>query len=332
MLIGKNPAFITTIKKAQQLRRTGANVLITGESGTGKELFARLIHENEDQPNRPFVAINCGAIPQDLLESVLFGHEKGAFSGAHAPQIGKFELASGGDIFLDEIGTLAHGLQTKLLRVLQEKEVDRIGARHPKKIDFRVISATNTDIAEQVAIGEFRSDLYFRIKVVHLAIPPLRDRPDDIPLLIDHFLRKFSVGTVKKISASAIKRLITYHWPGNIRELENVIHRAVLLSLGRRIEKADIQLEPWDRSTIGHDHSLTTPWDYETSPFDSRIKNYERRLLIDALERHNWNKSTTSRHLGISRNRLYKKMEDLKVNLMSPQHAPTRAFHPTLTP
>ena len=246
-IISQNKAMFELFELIRKVACTTTNVLISGESGTGKELIARSIHQQGNRKGRPFVAVNCAAIPSELMESEMFGHEKGAFTGAHARAIGKFEHANEGTLFLDEISTLRSDLQAKLLRVLQEREIERIGSNKPIKVDIRVISATNTDLGKAVLEGKFRQDLYFRLNVVPISIPPLRERKEDIPLLAKHFLNKFNLAFNKKIpgiSEKALDALIRYHWPGNIRELENLVERMAVLSNGNeQIELSDIPLE-----------------------------------------------------------------------------------------
>src|SRR4030043_1342768 len=246
-IISQNKAMLKIFELVKKVGYTSTNILIIGESGTGKELIARAIHRQGSRKNGPFVAVNCAAIPPELMESELFGHEKGAFTGAHTRTIGKFEYANGGTLFLDEISTLRPDLQAKLLRVLQEREIERIGSNRPIKIDIRVIAATNTNLEDAVSKGTFRQDLYFRLNVVPISIPPLRERREDIPLLAKHFLNKFNLSFNKRIpgfSDKAMDVLLRYHWPGNIRELENLIERIIVLSKGNDpIELEEIPLE-----------------------------------------------------------------------------------------
>ena len=231
-LVGRSAAMREIFRSIERIARARATVLVTGESGTGKELVARALHDLGDRAAGPFVAINCGAIPRDLLESELFGHERGAFTGASDRRVGRFEAASGGTLLLDEIGELDPSLQVKLLRALQERVIERLGSSQPIAVDVRVVAATNRDLEQEVAEGRFRSDLYYRINVVPLHLPPLRERREDIPLLALHFLRKFAHengSKVRALSPAAIRALQTYPWPGNIRELRNIVHRVVVL-------------------------------------------------------------------------------------------------------
>ncbi len=229
------------LESAKQLKGHQANVLIIGETGTGKEFLARHLHALEDNPQRPFIAVNCAAIPEHLLESELFGVEKGAYTGATARRLGRFELADNGDIFLDEIGNLRLDLQAKLLRVLQEREYFRLGSSEPIKTNFRVLAATNVNLEEKVALGEFRMDLYHRLRVIQLTLPSLRERPEDIPALTSHFLSKHSKDALPKtISPAAMELLLNYAWPGNVRELENVVQSLIILSNGDVINESDL--------------------------------------------------------------------------------------------
>lgn len=241
-LIGKSASFISILEQAKMVGSLDTSVLILGESGTGKELIAHSIHKVSPRRDKPFVVVNCGTLPANLIESELFGHEKGSFTNAAAKREGKFELADGGTVFLDEIGELPLELQVKFLRVLQEKEIEPVGGR-PKKINVRVLAATNKDLEEEVAAGRFRIDLYYRLNVFPLTLPPLRERKTDIPLLADHFLKKYGTREGRptpRLSEEAIQKLTNYHWPGNIRELENTIQRNVVLAKSPVIETLDM--------------------------------------------------------------------------------------------
>jgi DNA-binding NtrC family response regulator len=245
-IIGRSPALLQALQRARAAATTDADVLIEAESGTGKELMARFIHQASDRSRKPFVAVNCAAVPESLLESELFGHSKGAFTGANAQKIGKFELADGGTLLLDEIGEMPLNLQPKLLRILQEREFERLGETRSIKVDIRVIATTNASLASMVEQGRFRSDLYYRLNVIPLSIPGLRDRLDDIPALVQHFAEKFAVETessIPEIDASFIERLQAYSWPGNIRELANFMRRVLSLNQGRAIDAECFQRE-----------------------------------------------------------------------------------------
>jgi two-component system NtrC family response regulator len=245
-IIGKSAQMQRIFELIEKVAPTKATVLITGDSGTGKELIARAIHYNSPRKERPFISVNCGALPETLLESELFGHERGAFSGAVSQRKGRFELAHEGTLFLDEISEMSAPLQVKLLRILQEMEFERVGGSHTLKVDVRVVAASNRNLKEESASGRFRSDLYYRLNVVHVQLPSLRERKDDLPLLVNHFLAKNSQENRQErasISSSAMERLLEYHWPGNVRELENVIERAIILSDGRQIQVKDLPSE-----------------------------------------------------------------------------------------
>ncbi|MBV16831.1 MAG: sigma-54-dependent Fis family transcriptional regulator [Thalassospira sp.] len=232
-LIHRDPKMAETLRLATQVAKSSASILITGESGTGKEIISRFVHRKSNRADKPFVAVNCAAIPDNLLESELFGHEKGAFTGAQARRIGKFEEANNGTLLLDEISEMDVRLQAKLLRAIQEKEIDRLGGKSPVKIDVRILATSNRNLEAEVNAGNFREDLYFRLNVVNLDIPSLRERPDDIPVLAEFFVKKYSEANdmpLRPISQLAIQRLLSHHWRGNVRELENTLHRAVLVA------------------------------------------------------------------------------------------------------
>ncbi len=291
---------------------TSTNILITGESGTGKELIARSIHRQGNRRNGPFVAINCAAIPSELMESEMFGHEKGAFTGAHTRTIGKFEYANGGTLFLDEVSVLRSDLQAKLLRVLQEREIERIGSNKPIKVDIRVVSATNTNLEDAVIQGKFRQDLYFRLNVVPIPIPPLRERREDIPLLAKHFLNKFNTAFNKKIpgfTEKAMDALTKYHWPGNIRELENLVERFVVLLPGdEAIDLKDIPLEILMDS--GQDIQELEPAKVGLIKIRGAI---EKRIILNVLEATKWNQTEAAKILKVNRNTLIQKAKQLGI-------------------
>jgi len=291
-IIAKSQRMLELLDMAKEAAQSVAPVLITGESGTGKELLARYIHAQGPRREGPFVAVNCAAIPEGLLESELFGHERGAFTGAVGQKKGKFELAHRGTLLLDEISEMPISLQAKLLRALQEGEVDRIGGTKPVKVDVRPIATSNRDLLQRIKEGKFREDLYFRLNVIHLHIPPLRERREDIPLLVHHFLEKYSRlngRPLRELSPKAMKALLDYHWPGNVRELENVIHRAVLFSRGERIEERDLRLEREALTEEGH-RTLS----------DLNLREAEKRLIVLALERAKGNRTEAARLLGVS--------------------------------
>jgi len=319
-IIAESPAMKRVFEFIHSLGRTSSSVLITGESGTGKELVARAIHATGERKNRPFVAINCGAVPAELMESELFGHERGAFTGAHARKIGKFEYADGGTVFLDEVSTLPAPLQVKLLRALQERSFERIGGNVQIKVDIRIISATNTDLAKAVAAGTFREDLYYRLKVVPIELPPLRERKSDIGLLVEHFLAKHSRNCKKNIPGIApgvIDAFMEYSWPGNVRELENFIERLVVLANdGEEIVADDI---PVGMFTSPHGGALAA----EAGDFREACRLFERGYIIAALNREDWNRTRTARRMKIHRNTLLLKMKALGIKA-PPGRRPSR--------
>ena len=295
------------LKMAKQVAPSEASILLTGESGTGKEIFSRFIHDNSKRANKKFVAVNCAAIPETLLESELFGYEKGAFTGAVSRRIGKFEEASDGTLLLDEISEMDIRIQAKLLRAIQEKEIDRIGGKAPIKVNTRIIATSNRNLAEAVKNGTFRQDLYYRLNVVNINIPPLKERPDDILVLAKHFVKKFSELNdipLKPISKEAEALLLSYSWPGNVRELENTIHRAVLLSTGEQIEKEAVILTEADMQT----EASSAPETAE-SLVGSKVADVERNLIIDTLRHTLGNRTTAAQILGISIRTLRNKLK-----------------------
>lgn len=294
-----------------------ANVLIVGETGTGKELIARQLHENENDPTRPFIAVNCAAIPEHLLESELFGHESGAFTGALRRRIGKFELADDGDIFLDEIGSLKGDMQVKLLRVIQEREFFRLGSNTPIKINFRVIAATNRPLEELVDEGAFRLDLYHRLKIIQLDITPLKQRIEDIPILVEHFLKLHSPAGATRITESAMMRLMEYPWPGNVRELSNVIQSLVIMGGQKMIDENIFPQWILNGSTVRAASSKTQKDIDKNSrtvmPLSQYLKSAERRYIQRVLEQNSNDKTKTSKELSIGRTTLYLKMKELGI-------------------
>jgi DNA-binding NtrC family response regulator len=273
---------------------TRATVLLCGESGVGKDMIARAIHHHSPRKDKPFVKINCTSIPENLMESELFGYEKGAFTGANVSKPGKFEAANTGTVMLDEIGDVPPAIQVKLLRVLQEREFERLGSNRIQQTDVRVVAATNVDLRAALEQGTFREDLYYRLNVVPMNIPPLRERKEDIPYLVDHFVKKFG----GEISEGALERLVSYHWPGNVRELENVIERSILLAKGPRVEADDIKIE----SGIGRARAAFSAEAF--LPEGMTLDQYEQSIIREALKRANGNKSQAARLLGLSRNAL----------------------------
>ena len=304
-LVGRHADMVKIYQTITQIADTPTTVLITGESGTGKELVARALHARSERRTQAFVAVNVAAIPDTLVESELFGHEKGAFTGAHARKLGKFELAQGGTIFLDEIGSLRLDLQTKLLRALQEREIERLGGVRTIPVDVRVLAATNVNLRAAVRAREFREDLYYRLNVVPLHVPPLRERREDIPLLVEHFVRKTSRECrrdVRGVSAGALEVLTRYDWPGNVRELENVIYRAVVLARNPVIQLQDVPLDVAIPETGARLAEDTGP------PLRDAMGQFERQYMLRVLERVGWNVSRAARDLGVHRNTILAKL------------------------
>jgi DNA-binding NtrC family response regulator len=292
-LVGKSHGMQEIYRLIEDLADISTTVLVSGESGTGKELVADALHYQGAGAEKPLVKINCAALAENLLESELFGHVKGAFSGAHRDRVGRFERAHGGTLFLDEVGLMSPAMQGRLLRVLQEKEFERVGDAAPIKVDVRVIAATNLDLKAEVAAGRFRQDLYFRLKVMELRLPPLRHRREDIPLLVEYFMAVFRtdfVKTVTGITAEAEKRLLQYSWPGNVRELRHAVEHAYILCEGQMISAVHLPEEIVEA----------------TAPVDSQK---DRKRLLRALEQAHWNKTKAARILGISRQHLYRKLK-----------------------
>jgi len=302
-LVGRHPKMVRLYEMIAQVAQTPATVLITAESGTGKELVARAIHNQSPRREQPFVAVNLAAIPDSLLESELFGHEKGAFTGAHSRKPGKFELAHGGTLFLDEVGSLRIDLQAKLLRALQQREIERLGGTRTIQVDVRIIAATNTDLREAIRTRAFREDLYYRLHVVPVTVPPLRERKSDVPDLAAHFVRKYSQEfkkDVRGLSRGALLALQRYDWPGNVRELENIIERSVALAVRSVIGLDDLPLDLAMNEVV--------PGRSEGDPGTLTLKDardrFEQAYVLRALERENWNQSRAARRLGVHRNTL----------------------------
>jgi two-component system response regulator HydG len=314
-IIGDSPALEAVLEQVERVAPTNSTVLIQGETGTGKELIAHAIHNISPRCGRPFVRVNCAAIPLDLLESELFGHEKGAFTGAIKRKLGRFELADGGTLFLDEIGDVSPAMQTKLLRVLQERDFERVGGESSIKVDVRVISATNKDLTREVAEGRFREDLYYRLQVVPIVIAPLRDRKSDIPLLVEHFIRRLAPKTnpaVTAIEDTAMARLLAYRWPGNVRELENVIEQALVFSDGDRIvsDALPAAVRGEVATHDAHAHSADRlPLPAGTMALPDLLDDLERQLILKAYTQAKGVKTETARLLGIKTSALYYKLE-----------------------
>jgi DNA-binding NtrC family response regulator len=306
-IIGRSPAMIKVMEIVRQVAPTRASVLITGESGTGKELIADAIHFNSPQRNRPLVVANCSAFAESLLESELFGHERGAFTGAIRQKTGRFEQADGGTIFLDEIGEISLQIQVKLLRVLQERQFERVGGIRPVKVDVRLIAATNRDLGQMVEEKSFRDDLYFRLKVVSINLPTLRERREDIPLLAEHFMQQFCRENNKPamvISHEAMRLLSNYHWPGNVRELRNVMEAVVVLTNRKRINPENLPDE------LGHTDSTPSI----SIPKGTPMAQVEKIMILDTLEEMGGNRSRTADVLGIGRRTLIRKLKEYGVN------------------
>ncbi len=310
-MVARDPAMLATIRRAEQVAAAEASVLVTGESGTGKEVLARHIHRRSRRSGGPFVALNCAAIPDNLLESELFGHERGAFSGAVARRVGKFEAADGGTLLLDEISEMDTRLQAKLLRALQEREIDRLGGAAPVKVNVRILATTNRDLAAEADRGRFREDLYFRLNVVSLRIPPLRERPGDIAPLADHFARHYAEvnGLAwRKLSPAACVRLASHHWRGNVRELENTIHRAVLLADGDAIGPEAIELGT--PAGAAEARPVAPRASGIAALVGQKMEQVERDLILETLGHTLGNRTHAATILGISIRALRNKLRD----------------------
>jgi DNA-binding NtrC family response regulator len=347
-LIAESPAMRGVIKMAERAAQSNIPILIEGESGVGKEVLARAIQGGSERAGKPFVAVNCGAIPDTLIESILFGHEKGAFTGAVDKHIGKFQEANGGTLFLDEIGELRLDMQVKLLRAIQEGEVDPVGAKRPVKVDIRLISATNRNLQQQVEEGKFREDLFYRLNVFPIGLPPLRERREDIPGLVAHFIRRFAVEENKKIvgiESSALEMLANFNWPGNIRQLENAVFRAVVMCDGNCLKPGDF---PQVASQMGiavqasHDNeaferdaerryvSIAPPHAPALEPGAAagtpgvnvmgidghlrKLEEIEHELIKFAIEKYEGHMSEVARRLGIGRSTLYRKLREMGID------------------
>lgn len=309
-IIGTSSAIQKVFELIDKVADTDTTILIYGPSGTGKELVARAIHYESSRSDKPIVTINCGAIPEALLESELFGHEKGSYTGAHKDRVGRFEMANGGTIFLDEIGEMSPSLQVKLLRVLQDQRFERVGGTKTIHADVRIVAATNKNLTEAINNGSFREDLYYRLNVIPIKVPSLKQRRSDIPLLVDHFLKKFSNYHKRKIegfSQEAIDTLVEYDWPGNVRELENVVKRTIILSenpviqfkdLPEHIQQSDLFVQPGDNTGLEEGVSL-----------GEAVKDYERKLILEALEKSAGVKTKAAKLLNIKRTTLVEKIK-----------------------
>jgi DNA-binding NtrC family response regulator len=309
-IVGTSKALKTVYDLIEKVADTDSTLLISGASGTGKELIARAIHYNSNRSDKPMVVINCGAIPEQLLESELFGHEKGSFTGAYKSRVGRFEMANGGTIFLDEIGEMSPALQVKLLRVLQEQRFERVGGTKTVHVDVRILAATNKNLTIAINKGKFREDLYYRLNVIPIKVPSLKQRKSDISLLIDYFMKKFQKGREKNItgfSSQAMEGMLGYGWPGNIRELENVIKRITVLcdsqvvgfdDLPEHIQQDSRSIQPAEEDIL--EEGLT---------LDEAVKDYEKRLILEALEKSDWVKTKAAKLLNINRTTLVEKIK-----------------------
>ena len=329
-LVARDPAMQAVLSLADQVAGSDASILITGESGVGKEVMARYVHQKSRRAQRPFISVNCAAIPENLLESELFGHEKGAFTGALARRIGKFEEADGGTLLLDDISEMDGRLQAKLLRAVQEREIDRVGGSRPVKVDIRILATSNRDLAQAVRDGTFREDLLYRLNVVNLRLPPLRERPGDVIALAEYFVKKYAVANgvpVRPLSLSARQRLAVHRWPGNVRELENAMHRAVLLSTGPEIEEFAIRLPDGQPMSSAPDAQTARVASLaaeaiQRSFVGQTVAEVEQQLIIDTLSHCFGNRTHAANILGISirtlRNKL-KEYSEAGVSVPAPQ-------------
>jgi two-component system, NtrC family, response regulator len=312
-LIGHSPAIQQVRELIQKVAVTKATVLVTGESGTGKELVARAIHAHSPRRDKPLISVNCSALAETLLESELFGHERGAFTGATTQRKGRFEIADGGTLFLDEVGEMAPGVQVTLLRVLQNREFERVGGNKTIRVDVRLIAASNRDLKEEIPRGTFREDLYYRLNVVHIEVPPLRDRREDLPLLIRYFLERFSKELNKEtpsLSPEAMEVVMDYPWPGNIRELENMLERAVILDSGSLIQAEDLPIHPKGRPSQDWSADEVIPPGLKLNEV---LEMVEKRMILNALAKTGHVQSHAADLLGIARNLLFYKIK--KFNL-----------------
>lgn len=311
-IIGESPAMQEVYKLVERVGRTNTNVLITGSSGTGKELVARAIHVNSDRDDKPFIPVNCGAIPENLFESELFGYKKGAFSGADSNHDGVFKAANGGTLFLDEVGELPENVQVKLLRAIQEKEVRPLGSTQAIQVDVRLVAATNRNLEEEVEKGNFRADLYYRLNIIEIHVPDLKDRKDDIPLLARYFIKKFNKefhSEVVGVDNEAIKMLMLYEWKGQVRELENVMERAVLLCDGQYVT-----IDELPASISKKTGGSQTNYNFDGQNLNETLRSFEKLHITNVLTKSNGNRSEAARALGIDPSTLYRKMEKLGID------------------
>ena len=311
-LVARSPAMLKIVHLVESLHRSSATVLITGESGTGKEVIARALHSSSAQSSGPFVAVNCGALPGDLLESELFGHVKGAFTGAVRDRVGRFDVARAGTIFLDEVGDIPLHLQVKLLRVLQERVFQRVGESRDRPMEARVIAATNQDLHEAIRAGRFRDDLYYRLRVVPIHLPPLRERPEDVALIAQHQLAHIGgrAGRALLLSPDTLEALKAYPWPGNVRELENALEYAVALCAGQTIQIEDL---PEEVRLGGAAAPIASAAEAPRGRRAEPVSDPERARIVDALESAHWNRQKAADALGLSRSTLWRRMRDLGI-------------------
>ena len=312
-LIGNSPVFRRVIVAIAEVCDSRTSVLVTGESGTGKEMVARAIHFNSSRKTRPFVALNCAAIPEGLLESELFGHVRGAFTGATANRVGRFQQADGGTLFLDEIGDMPLAVQAKMLRVLQDRTFEPVGSTTSRTVDVRIVSATNKDLQVVIRDGSFRDDLYYRLNVFPIALPPLRERLEDLPLLVDHFTRQIVTSMGKRLtgfSPAALRAMAGYRWPGNVRELQNCIERSIIVARGASVEVDDLPAYLFDR----RDGKPVTP--ETTQDLDAELARIERQIILDALGKTGGVQITAAELLGISERSLWHRIKKLGIHIV----------------
>lgn len=308
-LVGSSSKMQQIFKMIGKIANSDATVLLQGESGTGKEMIADAIQRYSKRFAKPFIKVNCGALPETLLESELFGHESGSFTGAHKKRIGRFELADEGTIFLDEVDSMSHTLQVKLLRVLQQQTFERVGGEITLQVNLRVICATNQNLEEKVRSGQFREDLYYRLNVIHIKVPPLREHTDDIPTLVDHFLEKYKPGEKVIVSRKVIDTLLEYKWPGNVRELENIIQRALVMTDGDVITVEHLPMFFQDtKSNETSSVDLTQP-----NSLKEILQNVEKKAIMQALERSDWNQTKAAELLQINRRQLFTKIKQYRL-------------------
>ncbi len=311
-MIGESPAVRALWEQIRRAAPTNATVLITGENGTGKEVAAKMIHVLSRRNTRPIVEVNCAAIPEELIESELFGHEKGSFTGAHERRKGKFDLANGGTLFLDEIGDMSNRTQAKILRIIQEQVFERVGGSRPVEVDVRIVAATNKDLQKEIEAGRFRQDLYYRLNVIPIFVPPLRDRMEDLELLVDHFSAEIASESAlgkKRIDPRIYRILQAYSWPGNIRELRNFIERLIIMTPGNRIGPDDL---PADFRNIIREENGDRTW-LQCETLEEARSCFERDFLLRRLEENGWNISVTAAKVGLERTHLHRKMKVLGI-------------------